>query len=307
MAKAFDDLEDVKVSKQPRDRLMIVDGFNLAFRYKWRSKAKHREEQKAEAAQHLRYLKNNPEAASFESKYEELIKSLAKSYRAKDVVVCSDWGYSSFRSEIYPEYKANRAAARLDQSEEEQEIFSIFLDEWSKAMSKIEESFPLLRYKNVEADDLAACVADLIGHNYNGTTFISSDRDWLQLLRKEEDIWWSFTTRKEITIGTWYQFYKFPFEAFLTFKCLSGDSGDNVPGISGIGEVRATNLIDTYGDIYGILESLPLKGTAKYIKALNESAELLRTNLDLFDLYDNYHQAIGFDNLREIKEKLLEQ
>ena len=92
----------------------------------------------------------------------------------------------------------------------------------------------------------------------------------------------SYVTRKEVTIDNWSEHYNVSPEEYISFKCLTGDKGDNVPGISGIGPKRAEGLIKDYGDAMTIYDNIPLSGSYKYIQELNaecrSSLEKLRVN-----------------------------
>ena len=72
---------------------------------------------------------------------------------------------------------------------------------------------------------------------------------------------------------------------YLTFKCLCGDKGDNVPGVNGIGPKRASSLIAEHGDVFDIMTQLPISSKYKFMQNLNEfGAENLAKNIELMDL-----------------------
>ena len=79
---------------------------------------------------------------------------------------------------------------------------------------------------------------------------------------------------------------------YLTFKCLAGDQGDNIPGIKGIGPKRAEQLIKQYGDLFDIYNSCPIDSKYKFIQELNENVERLLLNAELMDLESYSEQAI---------------
>ena len=56
-------------------------------------------------------------------------------------------------------------------------------------------------------------------------------------------------------------------EQYISLKCLTGDKGDNVPGIPGIGPKRAVQLIRDYGDAMDIYNATPIESRYKYIQA----------------------------------------
>ena len=66
---------------------------------------------------------------------------------------------------------------------------------------------------------------------------------------------------------------------------MTGDKGDNVPGVDGVGPKRATQLIHQYGDVFDIMASLPLDGKYKFMQNLNEfGMEGLERGIKLMDL-----------------------
>lgn len=262
------------------DNVLIVDGLNLGFRWKHNG------------------------STGFEDEYVKTVKSFARSYNCGKIIITTDYGSSKFRKDIYPEYKGNRSKLREQQSEEEAEKFKQFLADLSSAYIKCTEAgFLVLTYKNVEADDIAAYICkrrDSLG--IGKIWLISSDRDW-DLLVDEEISRFSYVTRKETTLEGWDK--EFPIKGYLTYKCLTGDSGDNIPGVPGVGDKRAIKLMQEYGDIFSIYEQLPIPSKYKYIQALNDSAEQLLLNCELMDLQTYCEEAL-IGNKEDIDNKLEE-
>ena len=95
---------------------------------------------------------------------------------------------------------------------------------------------------------------------------------------------------------------------FLTFKCLAGDVGDNIPGIKGIGPKRAQQLIEEYGDLFDIYNSCPIDSKYKHVQELNENADRLLLNAELMDLESYSEQAIIEANmdLKDLSLKIKE-
>ena len=158
----------------------------------------------------------------------------------------------------------------------------------------------------MEADDISAhLVKQKDEYGLGNIWLISSDRDW-DLLVQEEVSRFSFVTRKEITVDNWEEHYKVPREHYISYKCLMGDKGDNVPGVNGVGPVKAASLIETYGSAMDIFDALPLPDRYKYMRSVNEFGERLLTNYELMDLITYCDDAIGEENLKDIREKLNE-
>lgn len=260
--------------------LMIVDAFNLAFRYKDVEKP-------------------------FVEDYIKTISSLGRSYNASKIILAADKGVSSFRTSIFPEYKANRTEKYSNQSEEEANKFKEFIQEYKKALDEASNKWDLLRFDNTEADDIAAYIVskEELQNKYEHIWLISSDKDW-DLLVSNFVSRFSFVTRKETTLDNWIDHYDFDKEYLLSFKCLNGDQGDNINGVDGVGKARANQLFQVFGKIDSLLDSLPLPSSPSYYKSVNASRDILYRNLQLIDLVSFCRDALG-DNT-EIIDKILE-
>ncbi len=203
-------------------------------------------------------------------------------------------GGSSYRKEIYPEYKANRREKLAEQTEEEAEQFQEILEEFDLSLKSFQErGIPTLRFGGVEADDIAAYIVQKRkSYNINEIWLISSDKDW-DLLVQQGVSRFSTVTRKETTIDNWDEHYEVDPPMYLTYKCLTGDKGDNIPGIKGVGPKRATQLIQQYGDIYDIYNSCPIQSRYKFVQELNDNKEQLLLNVELMDLETYSETALG--------------
>ena len=261
----------------PTGNLLIVDGLNVAFRWK-----------------HQNIL-------DFKYDYIRTIESLAKSYKAGTIIVCADGG-SSYRKEIYPEYKANRKERYAEQTEQEAKEFEMFMAEFQDTLTLIKQKYPVFHFRGVEADDIAAYIT--LNFDFDDCWLVSSDKDW-DLLINDKVSRFSTVTRKETTVHNWDEHYDFEIEDYITFKCLTGDKGDNVPGVPGVGPKRAVQLMEQYGSVFDIYDACPIDGRYKYIQALNENAEQLLQNVELMDLVTYSGEAIGEEN-KEVIHKTLE-
>ncbi|OUU67192.1 MAG: hypothetical protein CBC24_01700 [Candidatus Pelagibacter sp. TMED64] len=254
--------------QEHNENLIIVDGLNIAFR--WRYKR-------------VPYYTND---------YVRTVESLAKSYNCGNMIILADGG-STYRKNIYPEYKGNRKDKYDTQTETEKKEFEQFLGEFANAFKKLKsKGYMVLKNKGLEADDLAAWIVGKKEEFGIGDIWlISSDKDW-DLLIKDGVSRFSTVTRKEITIDNWEEHYDVEPDKYLTLKCLAGDTGDNIPGIAGIGPKRAVSLINDYGDLYDIYDSCPIDSKYKFIQSLNENADRLLLNAELMDLESYAEQAI---------------
>lgn len=267
---------------QAENTLLIVDALNLAFRYK------------------------HSGASDFAEDYLRTVNSLKKSYKASHVIIAADQGSSSYRKQLSPEYKQNRKDKFEQQTDAERAAFELFFEDYTKTLEYIQETtnYPLLRFAGVEADDIAAYIVSK--HNklqFDQIWLISSDRDW-DLLVQPGVSRFSYVTRKEVTHENWNEHYEFNPEDYISIKCLTGDSGDNVAGVPGIGPKRAISLVSEYGSTWDIIASIPLSGKYKYIQELNKCKDQLMLNYQLMDLVTHCEEAIGPENCKQINEIL---
>ena len=123
----------------------------------------------------------------------------------------------------------------------------------------------------------------------------------IHLLIQENVGRFSYVTRKEVTLDNWENHYDVSPEEYISLKCLTGDKGDNVPGIPGIGPKRALGLIKEYGDAISIYDACPIPGKYKYIESLNENYKQIAENYELMDLISFCDDAIGSDNISVIR------
>jgi len=264
------------IKKNRYENLLIIDGLNLAFRYKFANKK------------------------DFAPLYVKTVQSLAKSYDARRVVVLGDGG-SSYREALYPDYKANRKDLRAKQTQQEADDFQDFLEEFGVAFELLGLQYDTFRFKGVEADDIAAYLVKYYKDSFEHTWMISSDKDW-DLMIADNVSRFAYTSRKEITLDTWNDFYEYQPEQHISIKVLMGDKGDNVPGVEGIGEKRANTILRDYETAYDVYASLPIASKYKYIQNLNKFGDQLLVNYELMDLLTYCEDAIGKENIEKIEE-----
>jgi 5'-3' exonuclease len=151
----------------------------------------------------------------------------------------------SFRTEIYPEYKANR-----DPAPEELKRQFGQCRRFTRALGLMEWGSP--RY---EADDLIGTLVEH-GRSVNRpSTIVTRDKDLAQLLSKE-DVFWDFAGKGKIAydevpgvFGVWP-------EQIADFLALAGDAVDNIKGVPGVGKKTAAVLLERFGSLDSIYENL---------------------------------------------------
>jgi len=174
--------------------------------------------------------------------FTAMLMKLIDDMQPDHVAVVFDVARKTFRSEIYPDYKANRS----DPPEELIPQFEL-VREATEALS-----LPALELAGFEADDLIATYA-AAGENAGlATTIVSSDKDLMQLVRGDITM---LDPMKQRRIGADEVVERFgvPPEKVVDVQALAGDSTDNVPGVPGIGIKTAAELINIYGDLETLL------------------------------------------------------
>ena len=152
----------------------------------------------------------------------------------------------SFRTEIYPEYKANRDPAPEDLKRQFQQC-----RRFVRALGVMEYASP--RY---EADDL---IGTLVAHGRDQgrpSTIVSRDKDLTQLLTRE-DVFWDFAGKGKLRYEQIHDSFGVWPEQIADFLALAGDAVDNIKGVPGVGKKTATVLLQHFGsleEIYGNLD-----------------------------------------------------
>ena len=158
--------------------------------------------------------------------------------------VIFDSARKTFRNEIYNEYKANRSEAPDDLAPQFEYI----------RKSVLAFNLPSVELMNYEADDLIATYTDKILNAGAKVTIVSSDKDLMQLYRKNVRI---YDPMKNKFISEDDILNKFGVDSskVIDVQALAGDSSDNVPGVPGIGIKTAAELINKYVNLEKLLES----------------------------------------------------
>ena len=158
--------------------------------------------------------------------------------------VIFDSARKTFRNEIYSDYKANRSEAPDDLAPQFEYI----------RKSVLAFNLPSLELMNYEADDLIATYTDKILNAGAKVTIVSSDKDLMQLYRKNVRI---YDPMKNKFISEDDILNKFGVDSskVIDVQALAGDSSDNVPGVPGIGIKTAAELINKYVNLEKLLES----------------------------------------------------
>jgi len=178
----------------------------------------------------------------------------------------------SFRSEIYPEYKANRDPAPPE------------LKRQFGQCRRFTESLGLMScgHTRYEADDLIGTLVHSGRAEGIPSTIITRDKDLAQLLTKD-DIFWDFAGKGKISydevpgvFGVWP-------EQIADFLALAGDAVDNIKGVPGVGKKTATALLQHFGSLDNIYANLDTVHEVN-VRGAKNLGEKLGANKDAADL-----------------------
>jgi 5'-3' exonuclease len=178
--------------------------------------------------------------------YADFICQLKQAARSEHFVFAFDESLTtSFRNEIYPEYKANRElppenlAAQLTACRRLTDILG----------------FKTCASNRFEADDLIGTVAHKMRTKGYKMRYITGDKDLAQLVQPG-DQWWNFARKEKLGriqiknhLGVWP-------EQVVDLLALMGDAVDNIPGVPGIGAKTAALLLEKFRHLEGIYQQL---------------------------------------------------
>jgi len=203
----------------------------------------------------------------------KLADSLNKEEGPTHLAVILDASESTFRNQLYDQYKANRPPAPPELVPQ----FPLIRDA-TRAFS-----IPCLEEEGLEADDIIACYSKAALAEGWQVTIVSSDKDLMQLIEPGLDM---LDTMNDRRIGREEVIEKFgvPPEKVGEMLALMGDSVDNIPGVPGIGPKTASKLIQEFGDVEAVIAAAPGMKPSKMRDNLIEHAEKARLSRRLVEL-----------------------
>lgn len=222
------DAVDPQSKPNGKDHVYLVDGSGFIFRAFY-------------GIQPLNRPDGTPVNAVFG--FANMLTKLVQDTQAEYMAVVFDTSRKTFRSDIYPEYKAHRPPPPDDLIPQ----FAL-VREATKAFN-----LPSIEMEGFEADDIIATYARQASEAGHEVTIVSSDKDLMQLVGDnvrmmdpmKNRIVGSDEVREKFGVGP---------DRVIDVQALAGDASDNVPGVPGIGVKTAAQLINDYGDLDSLLE-----------------------------------------------------
>lgn len=192
--------------------------------------------------------------------------------KPKYIAVAFDHGKHTFRTDIYKDYKSTRKGMPNE------------LAVQMPILKKLLKTMGIAHFEKeeIEADDIIGTLANAKGAK---KVLLSGDRDLFQLLNSETIMWFPKKGVSEIEIITEsnlkQKFGVLPSQV-VDFKALRGDSSDNIPGVPGIGDKGAIDLLNRFGSLDGVYENLSelsphLKAKLEKGKELSKISKQLAT------------------------------
>jgi len=235
-----------------RPKLFLIDGSSYIYRAFY-------------AIAHLSNSKGLPTNATYG--FTQMLLKVLKEHRPDHLAVILDSKAPTFRSEAYKAYKANRPAMPEGLSAQIPYI------------KKIIEGYRIstLEMDGYEADDLIGTIAKRLESEAD-VIIITGDKDILQLVNDRIQV---YDPMKEKKLGVEEVIQRFGVrpEQVVDVMGLAGDATDNIPGVPGIGEKTAIQLIKAYGSIKNLLahvEEIPQKRLKENLKTYEDLARLSR-------------------------------
>ena len=288
--KLFDSLKEEKEELTLNSRVLVIDGLNTFLR--------------AFAA--IGWVDKNLSHIGGLTGFLRSLGYAIKLVRPTRVIIVFDGkGSSTNKRYIYPEYKANRGLKKITTWE----VFETQQDESDAIKGQIIrlveylKTLPvdLISIDKIEADDVIGWMTSQLDGKI---TIMSSDRDYLQLVSDRITVY-SPTKKKFYEPQMVLEEFGVTPKNFLTQKVLLGDSGDNVPGVKGLGSKTMLKLFPELGthaeiSLDEVIEKC--EGKTKAMENIRNFEHQLRINKQLMDLKD---PNIPEEGKEEIKSVLL--
>ncbi len=206
--------------------------------------------------------------------FVQMLLLLLQTERPDVAILALDSPGPTFRHDMYDQYKANRPpmdedlVAQLD-----------VIRELAEAMG-----FVLVETPGYEADDIIGTLCRVSGENGDRTLVVSGDRDLLQLVDESTLVLRNLrgvTDIKRYDAAAVEEEFGVPPSAFVEMKALEGDKSDNIPGVPKVGPKTAADLVNRFGTVEELLQSLERVDNAKLRERLAAHVDDIRLSKQL--------------------------
>lgn len=257
-------------------RLLLIDGHSMAYRAFYALPA---ENFTTASGQHTNAIYG----------FATMLLSLLTSEKPTHVAVAFDVSRKTFRSEIFPEYKANRAKTP---------------DEFRSQMSYLHElvsAFGITQFEveGYEADDILATITKRAEKEGAEVFICTGDRDSFQLVNDKTTVLYpkrGVSDLARMTPEAVQEKYGMSPAQYPDFAALRGDPSDNLPSIPGVGEKTAAKWVVEYGSLQELLSNVDKVG-GKVGQALRDSIDNVIRNRELTQLVAEVPLDLSIDEL----------
>ncbi len=216
-----------------------------------------------------------------------MLLNIVRDERPEHLVVCFDPPGGSFREQIYPDYKAHRDAPPED-------LVPQF--PWFRRIVQA-LNIPCLEVPGFEADDVIATLVKKGERTGLRATVLTGDKDLFQIVDHDTELFDSMRGKRVDVAAVLERFQVDPARVPDVLG-LAGDSSDNIPGVPGIGEKTAGQLIAQFGDLETLLASVDQVSGTKRRENLATYAEQARLSKQLATVREDVPVAFDRDHTR---------
>lgn len=257
-------------------RLLLIDGHSMAYRAFFALPA---ENFTTATGQHTNAIYG----------FATMLISLLREEKPTHVAVAFDVSRKTFRTEKYPEYKANRAATP---------------DEFRSQMSYLHElvsAFGISQFERegFEADDILATLASHAEREGMDVVLCSGDRDCFQLVTEKITVLYpkkGVSDLARMTPETVFEKYGMSPTSYPEFAALRGDPSDNLPSVPGVGEKTAAKWVVEYGNVSNLIANID-KITGKVGESLRSNIDIVLRNRELTQLLHDVPLEVQIEEL----------
>ncbi|MDR4508245.1 MAG: DNA polymerase I [Candidatus Brocadiaceae bacterium] len=266
------------------ERFYIIDGHSYCYRAFYAITAR------------LTTLKGKPANAVFG--FSRMLQKLFREHNPEYAAVVFDTKYTTHRHQRFSEYKANRKKTPDDLEVQIPLIYKIVRA----------HNIPIYAAKGYEADDVVSSLVETLYTKNLEIVIVTSDKDMEQLLSPRVKI---FNSNKNIMIDQDMLFREKGIrpEQVIDVLALSGDTSDNIPGIPGVGDKTALELIQKWGSLESVLTNTNLISGKKRQENLRTFADQARLSYNLIKLRNDIDIQVNMDacKLNGTENKALKQ
>lgn len=218
--------------------------------------------------------------------FTNMLLKVVREEQPDHLAVIFDAKGPTFRKDLYPEYKANRSAMPED------------LRQQIPLIKELVQAFnmPALELAGYEADDIIATLARRFAAEGMAVTVVTGDKDLMQIVDERIRL---LDTMKDQVVGLEEVAERFggtP-DKVIEVQALAGDSSDNVPGVPGIGEKTARQLIQDFGSVENLLANIDQVSGKKRQENLRQFGDQARLSKQLVTLVDDLSLAVDYEQL----------